>query len=88
MVDKDGVFKSKDYWLILGLVSLDAKLLEVKCEQDERGQSYLMWLFECTPEVLEVERKYNLNQPIMIDLQKAKSAAEVFKRNLQFHRIR
>lgn len=81
-------FQSKEYWLIIGLVAQDVPIVSVECKEDDKGQDYLLWTFNHSDLVRETEKSYNLGQPILIDLQKAKSAAEVFKRNLQYYRIR
>ena len=88
LVEEEREFYTKDYWLIIGLVSLDMPILRVECVQDKNGQDYLVWWFPMTEQVRELERSYNLGKPIMVDLQRTRAAAEVFKRNLQYYRIR
>lgn len=86
-MDSNGAFESKEYWLIICLIALDVQVQNVECKQDDRGQDYLLWSFPRNELVLDTERRYNLGLPIMIDLQKGKAAAGVFKRNLQYYRI-
>jgi len=82
----DGTFQSKDYWLIIYLVAADFKIINIECKQDDRGQDYLLWTFP--HEAIKVEQQYNHGEPMLIDLHKVEDAAKLFKRNLQYYRIR
>lgn len=80
------IFQTKEYWLIIYLIALDFKIMNVECLQDQKGQDYLLWTFP--PEAVDVEHQYNHNEEMTVDLQKIRTAADVFKRNLQYFRIR
>lgn len=88
MADKPKTYQSKEYWLIIAIVASDVAITNIDCKQDEKGQNYLLWTFPETEVVLDLEARYNTNKPIMLDLHKVHAAAELFKRNLQYYRIR
>lgn len=81
----EGVFKTKDYWLIIYLIC-KYTILNVEKLEDSKGQPYLLWSFPC--EAKAEQEPFNRGVPMTVDIHKAKEAAELFKRNLHYFEIR
>ena len=82
------IFKSKEYWLIIILVASKIDIVNVECLQDDRENDYLLWSFPDNEEVRELERKFNFELPIDLNVHAVIGATTLFKRQMQFFRIR